>query len=252
MSHLNEEQLIELYYSHDGPEAGRHLDDCTQCTRAYAALQTDLADLKSIDPPPRGDSYGEQVWQAIAHRLLAYPARTRSWFGRPLFLGLSSAAACILLAAAFYAGRVWEHRRAPHIVAVNPSAPVPQRVVVVLLSDHLDRSERLLVQLKHADADDTALASPLRDEARSLLVANRKCRQDAEHAGDPALTHALDHLNQLLSELANQSGGLDSASIARLQNEMNADGLLFEVRVLRSRIPNRPPGQNHRLDGGKA
>jgi hypothetical protein len=42
------------------------------------------------------------------------------------------------------------------------------RVVVVVLSDHLDRSERLLVELKHADAENTALASPLRDEARSL------------------------------------------------------------------------------------
>jgi hypothetical protein len=253
MNHLNEEQLIELYYSHDGPEAARHLGECTQCARTYASLQADLADLKSIDPPPRDDSYGEHVWRAIAPRLPVYPARPKPWFRQPLGLGLCSAAACTLLvAAAFYAGRVWEHRQAPHTVAVRPTAPAPQRVVVVLLSDHLDRSERLLVQLKHANADDTGLASPLRDEARSLLVANRKCRQDAEHAGDPALTHALDHLNQLLSELANQPGGLNAAAIARLQNEMNTDGLLFEVRVLRSRIPNRQPGQNRRLDGGKA
>ena len=41
----------------------------------------------------------------------------------------------------------------------------------------------------------------LRDEARSLLAANRKCRQEAEASGDPALTKALDHLNELLSEL---------------------------------------------------
>jgi hypothetical protein len=45
---------------------------------------------------------------------------------------------------------------------------------------------------------------------------------------------------------------LNAAAIARLQNEMNTDGLLFEVRVLRSRIPNRQPGQNRRMDGGKA
>jgi hypothetical protein len=62
--------------------------------------------------------------------------------------------------------------------ALRPSAPSRSssrlrpfssaRVVVVVLSDHLDRSERLLVELKHADAENTALASPLRDEARSL------------------------------------------------------------------------------------
>jgi hypothetical protein len=116
------------------------------------------------------------------------------------------------------------------------------------LSDHLDRSERLLVELKHAKADDTELAVPLRDEARSLLLANRKAQQDAAQAGDPALTVALDHLDRLLNTLANQPGGLNAAAIARLQDEMTHDGLLFEVRVLRARIPNRHRSQN----GGKA
>jgi hypothetical protein len=129
---------------------------------------------------------------------------------------------------------------------------VQQRVVVVVLSDHLDRSERLLVQLKHADADDTQLATPLRDEARSLLVANRKCRQEAENAGDPALTNVLDHLNQLLNGLANQPGGLNADAIARLQAQMNQDGLLFEVRVLRSRIPKHQAEANLHLKGGIA
>jgi hypothetical protein len=109
--------------------------------------------------------------------------------------------------------------------------------VVVVLSDHLDRSERLLVELKHADADSTEMVSPLRDEARSLLDANRICRQNVKQDDDPALTGALDHLDRLLAELANEPGGLNSATISRLQDEMNKDGLLFEVRVLRARIP---------------
>jgi hypothetical protein len=107
----------------------------------------------------------------------------------------------------------------------------------VVLSDHLDRSERLLVELKHVDADSTEMVSPLRDEARSLLDANRICRQNAKQDDDPALTGALDHLDRLLAELANEPGGLNKATITRLQDEMNKDGLLFEVRVLRSRIP---------------
>jgi hypothetical protein len=91
---------------------------------------------------------------------------------------------------------------------------------------------------------------PLRDEARSLLAANRKCRQEAEANGDPALTKALDHLNELLNGLANQPGGLNADAIAKLQAEMNKDGLLFEVRVLRSRIPNRQAAVH--LKGGIA
>jgi hypothetical protein len=35
---------------------------------------------------------------------------------------------------------------------------------------------------------------------------------------------------------------VNSATITRLQEEMNADGLLFQVRVLRSRIPEQEAG----------
>ena len=40
--------------------------------------------------------------------------------------------------------------------------PAPQRVVILVLGDHLDRTERLLVELKHADADDSEMIPPLR------------------------------------------------------------------------------------------
>lgn len=253
MNHLSEEQLLELYYSKDHPEAARHLDACTTCADAYEALQADLADLKPVDSPTRDENYGVQVWDAIAHLLPAYARQRKQWFARPLWIGLSAASACILLIAAFYAGRVWEHEQQPHNLALTtPAAPRPPRVVVVVLSDHLERSERLLVQLKHASANDAELASPLRDEARSLLAANRKCRQEAEQAGDPALTKALDHLNTLLTALANQPGGLNADAIARLQEQMDKDGLLFEVRVLRSRIPDRHASANSPLKGGIA
>jgi hypothetical protein len=43
---------------------------------------------------------------------------------------------------------------------------------------------------------------------------------------------------------------LNSAAIARLQEQMNADGLLFEVRVLRSRIPEERGAGTNRANGG--
>jgi hypothetical protein len=257
MNHLSQEELIELYYfSDDGPEAARHLDTCPECARTYKALLADLAEMKAVDPPARPENYGEQVWNSISDQLPTYAGHLRTgfkqpWFRRPVWISLSVAVTCTLLvAAAFYGGRLWEHRNPPPPIASHPAPPAQQRVVVVVLSDHLDRSERLLVQLKHANADDTQLATPLRDEARSLLAANRKCRQEAKANGDPALTKALDHLNELLNGLANQPGGLNADAISKLQAEMNKDGLLFEVRVLRSRIPNRQTAVH--LKGGIA
>jgi hypothetical protein len=253
MNHLSQEELIELYYGEDASEAAHHLDACTECAREYESVRVDLRDLKAVEPPARHEDYGERVWNSISGQLSAYARRRQPWIRQPMWIGLTAAATCALLvAAAFYAGRLWEHRNPPPAVVSHPAQPAQQRVVVVVLSDHLDRSERLLVQLKHANADDAQLATPLRDEARSLLAANRKCRQEAEANGDPALTNALDHLNQLLSELANQPGGLNADAIARLQTQMNQDGLLFEVRVLRSRIPKHQADASLHLKGGIA
>jgi hypothetical protein len=240
MNHLSEEELIAHAYAEDDSNAvQQHLFACAECAKAYGALGSDLADMKFAEAPPRDSAYGHRVWESLAASLPAYQPR-KSWFRGGLWPALSYAAAGIaLVVCAFLGGRLWEHRHAQtiaqnHSQQHEPSVQQPpQRVVVVVLSDHLDRSERLLVELKHAEGG--GVASPLRDEARSLLPANRICRKNAKQDDDRALSTALDRLDHLLVELANQPDGLNSQTISRLQDEMNVDGLLFEVRVLRSR-----------------
>jgi hypothetical protein len=254
MSHLSEEQLIELLYCKDSPVAAHHLGTCSDCARANDELRADLADLKSVHPPARDEDYGHQVWTSIADSLPTYARPRMKGLLQPLWLGLGALVACALLIASFYAGRIWEHRQPlpRSVLAHAPAPPATPRVVVVVLSDHLERSERLLVQLKHASADDSELALPLRDEARSLLAANRACQQEAEAAADPALTQALDHLNDVLTELADHPGSLNANAIAKLQHEMDTEGLLFEVRVLRSRIPDHQASIHPHHAGGIA
>ncbi|MDR3726932.1 MAG: hypothetical protein P4K86_07830 [Terracidiphilus sp.] len=260
MKHLNEEELIEHYYSQSPDESegavADHLASCPACAQAFAALRSHLSEVPALEPPARDARYGEQVWQSLRPALPDYEKPKWSWLRPGLWKGLSYAAACgLLVAFAFVAGRQWERRQAQTAI-VRPSQqqtqPAPahpqQRVVVVVLSDHLERSERLLVQLKHADADSEEMISPLRDQARVLLAANRICRQDANKIDDPALAPALDRLDHVLAELANHPGPLSAAQITRLQNELNASGLLFEVRVLRTRIPEHRTAA--RLNGG--
>ena len=76
----------------------------------------------------------------------------------------------------------------------------------------------------------------MQEEARELLSANRLYRESVKQAGDPALAAALDHLERVLIEVSNEPAGLSQARLNELQKEMNTDGLLFEVRVLRSRV----------------
>jgi hypothetical protein len=150
------------------------------------------------------------------------------------------------MAAAFVAGRFWQ-RRQTQTVAVASDPQARQRVVVWVLGDHLDRSERLLVELNHAEGKDAGL--PIQAEARELLAANRLVRQSTTQSGDPAVDAALDRLERLLVEVANQPNGLTDADLNRLRQEMNTDGLLFDVRVLRSRVMEQQPNGAGGLKG---
>jgi len=254
MMHLTDEEMMEQAYgeSENTTAVERHLAACRECANNFAELQRDLAALDRVEAPARGLGYGERMWASIAPLLPMYRSEKRRWWNSGLIRGLSLAAACALLVAcAFYAGRVWEQKKQPPVANVQPKNPqTKQPIVVVVLDDHLDRSERFLVELKHADMDSAAMVSPMRDEARSLLAANRVARKDAAQADNPDLTTALDHLDRLLANAANEPGGLNAATIAKLQNEMNADGVLFEVRVLRSRIAHRKGTGNIPSEGG--
>jgi hypothetical protein len=260
MMHLSEEELIAHAYG-EGEIAAvkQHLAVCAECSNTYTAIESDLADMKFAEPPGRDAGYGEKVWSSLSGSLSAYESAKWNWLRGGRWRGLSYAAAsALLLACTFVGGRLWERKHAQNNAKIssqkNPQQVAhvlqPARVVVVVLSDHLDRSERLLVELKHADAESIELASPLRDEARSMLAANRICRQNARQQDDPRLATALDRLDHLLEELANQPRSLNEATLARLQKEANADGLLFEVRVLRSRLPDQQAADTGHSKGG--
>lgn len=238
MNHLSEEQLVEHYYHEGGGSnaTAAHLAGCASCAAAYAALGEDLDGIDAIEPELDG-GYGARVWNQVADDLPRYqrePWLSRYTGGRRIFV--YGAAACVLLVTgAFYAGRLWDRPDQ----SANPAAvavPVQSKVVLVVIGDHLDRSERLLVELKHA-GEDADLASPMRDEARRLLASNEACRRDATELGDPALAAALGRLEALLADVANHPESPSFAEMNRLRSERDIESLLFEVRVLRSRMP---------------
>jgi hypothetical protein len=235
MNHLEEAELVEHYYEESVSmgESERHLKACPVCARRYAELCRVLDAVDTPTAPARKEDYVEQIWQSIGTSLPRYEKPKSSWFR--FYRPLGWAAACVLLVAvAFVAGRKWERKQGSSVaLAVDPQAR--QRVVIVILGDHLDRSERLLVQLNHAEGSDLS-ALPLRSEARELLASNRLVRQSAMQAGNLNVEPSLDRLERLLMELSNEPDSLTEADLDRLRQEMNTDGLLFDIRVLRSRV----------------
>jgi hypothetical protein len=68
-------------------------------------------------------------------------------------------------------------------------------------------------------------------------------RVTASNAGDPELAGALDRLEGVLAEIANDPK-LSTADIERVREDMNTKGILFEIRVLRARSSDQESGPN--------
>lgn len=146
------------------------------------------------------------------------------------------ALACALVVMmAFLMGRNWEQSHS-HISVATNNGSAKERIVLFVIDDHLNRSERLLVELKHADAIDVRSSQSIQKEARELLAENQLYMQSTAQPDNPALAAVLDHLGRVLVEVANEPDGLTPQKIARLQKEMNTSGLLFQIRVLRTKV----------------
>ncbi|MGA9672482.1 MAG: hypothetical protein WBQ94_24925 [Terracidiphilus sp.] len=250
MNHLTEEQLVEHYFAEGANRivAETHLRICSRCEQAYEEISNALA-VRAPEAPAREAGYGKRIWQSIEAPLRPHSATPkRSYFSWPRLSWprLVFAGACLLgLVAAFLGGSMWQRWRIHPSAATNP-AQSKERVVLFILDGHLDRSERLLVELNHAggekgDLDDSFQAASVQAEARQMLPDNRLYRQALSSSSDPMMTAALDHLERVLLEVANSPDKLNNADIARIEREMNTDSLLFQIRVLRAKTSQQEP-----------
>jgi hypothetical protein len=239
MKHLSEEELYALSQEPSGA-GDPHLRECPQCAAAYEEIKQLLeatASASRISEPPA--DYGEKVFAAIQASLPVYGQqqlkRKWNWWGQNGRLIFAVGAACLaLVAGAFWAGSAWQQRQVREETA-KWNRGAPGRVVFVVVRDHLDRSERLLMELDHAGHLTEIDRGPIASEASELLEDNRLYRQTAAASNDPALAALLDRLGRVLIEVAHDPATLEGGSSGTIREDMNLDGLLFELRVLRDK-----------------
>lgn len=240
--HLSDDDLVLHYYGEmDDRAEGRaraHLDACPECRQRLTRLQQTLAVVDHV-PATEPDAWFEQrMWQRVAPALV--PARRASWFGRrwPAIAGLAVAATLVLVA--FLAGRFWP-ATPPAAVATVDREPVQERVLLVDLSDHLDRSELALVEFVSGGG---ATMAPQRNRAEDLVAANRLYRRTAELTGDQAVADVLDDLERVLIEIAGLSPGDPDADLEAMRQRIDSRGLLFKLRVMREQLQERAADVN--------
>lgn len=252
MQHLTEEQLVAHYYRDDDAPAAanEHLASCAECAGEFDSITRVLTLVKEAPVPERAEDYGEQVWTRLRWRLGA-PSRRKQW---------QWLAVAAVLAMGLCTGVVWNGRHSPRGPIVAVKTPVPagtiagsaqnQRVLVVVVSDHLEASERMLTDVSNADPTKTFDAEAQQQRAAELVASNRIYRQTALQRGDERIASVLADLEPILVELAHAGKTLSPDELASIQKRIESKGLLFKVRVMSAqtgggdRVPAVPAGNS--------
>jgi hypothetical protein len=245
MTHMEEDDLVLHFYGEDEDRRAveAHLGECEECRTRFAALSNDLTVVADLPVPERGSEYGAEVWARLQPQLGAMPAPRRRWWQwtAPVpwpRLALAGGVA-VLLVAAFVAGRHWKapEPAAPVTAEASP-AVVRERILLVAVGEHLERSRIVLAEVSNRDTGDGADLTAEQVTAQDLVATGRLYRQVAVES-DPAIAAVLEELERTLAEIANGPSQLSAGELDGLRQRIESQGLLFKVTVLGSQVRQR-------------
>jgi hypothetical protein len=231
MSHIDNDQLVLFYYgeSAEAEAIEKHLSGCESCRSQFRALQLVLNTVDSVSVPERPAGYGQAIWKRIEPRLTVRPRPPmRLWW-------IWTPAVAALVLGAFLAGSLWQRAGGPGIAKNQTNQQVRERILLVAVGDHLERSQMVLAELDNApDGKGKLDISGERRMAQDLLDDNRLYRQTARTTGDNSMASVLDDLERVLLEIAHSPSEISSQQLNDLREQIESRGLLFKVRVLGS------------------
>ena len=235
MNHPNEEQLV-LYYYGEAETAGveDHLGECESCRGAYHTLQRVLNSVDSFPVPERPADYEAQVWRAVERGLPRRRSAMRFFTWKPL---IAAAAMAALVIGAFFAGQSWK-KPGSRLAA---DSQVRERVLLVAVGDHLERSQMVLVELANAGISKNGSLDISYEQhaAEELVESNRLFRETAASAGDAATASLLEDLERVLMEIANSPSAVSAKQLDDLRREIESRGILFKVKVFGEQVEQR-------------
>lgn len=242
--HLNDDDLVLHYYGEmppaDEARAESHLSACHACQAGYTKLQRVMAFVDSAPAVEPSPGFERVAWARLAPALPSRHGNWLSWFVfSPARLAFT-AGILALIGAAFFAGRITRPAAGPAGAAPQSAEKVRERILLVDLGEHLDRSQRVLVELVSAD-DTTGSVDISMEQSRAeqLLSSNRLYRQTAASTGDAAMASILDELERVLVDVAASPSTVSQADMDSVRRRIDSKELLFKVRVVSSQVRER-------------
>ena len=242
MSHVSENDLVLLYYGElpDHGKAAGHLEKCAQCRAEYERLKSFLATVGSLQVPEWPEHHIDAFWNRLRPRLEIRPEKPRVILMPARRWAMAAAVAAGLLIA-FLLGRYWS--RPQFETATVPGGSIRERILLVAVGDHLERSQMMLLELVNAQGNGMVDIASEQVRAQDLVADNRLYRQTAARDGDAAVAGVLDQLERILLEIAHGPSQMPSQKFEALRRSIEAQGIILKVRLVgaRARQFDRPP-----------
>ena len=234
-NHLTDEELLLDFYA-EGTAADRarvraHLEQCQECRALDRDLRAVLTavDTAPVTEPPSG--FERDMWARIEPLLPVRHAWYTRWNAMVPRLAIAASIG-VLLVAAFTAGRIWERPPAGSSARGVDEQNLNERLLRAEVEDHLERSQRMLVELVNAEYTSGPSLEGDRARAADLVAAGRLYRRSAEQVGDAEIGNLLEDLERVLVEVANGPADEAPEELARLRQRIDDQDLVFRVRVV--------------------
>jgi hypothetical protein len=236
--HLTDDDLVLHYYGEEVPRAESHLAACAACQASFTRLQRVMAFIDSAPAVEAPEGFERVAWARLEPTLHAPRRGWFSWFVLSPARLAFTAGVLVLVGAAFMAGRLMPRPASSGGgPVVQTEAQMRERILLVDLGEHLDRSQRMLVEL--ASADDSAGSVDMsleQSRAEQLVAANRLYRQTATSTGDAAIAAVLDDLERVLVDIAASPKTMTQEELDAVKRRIESKELLFKVRVMASQV----------------
>ena len=245
--HPTEDDLILHYYGEAGiSQAGTsenridaHLASCDACRGAFHALQRVMEAIDTAPVPEPGPGFERTVWARLQESIEAPRAVSRwAWFSPRALVFAGGLAAVVIGVLVWQLTLVYSPGAGPQTVA--DAEAHRERVLLTAVSDHIEQSELVLVELANAEPQEGDLDVSLeRSAADDLVSAGRLYRETARQTGDFHLASLLDELELVLVEIARGPEALSAQQLQGLRNQIDDQELIFKLRVLAADVKAR-------------
>jgi hypothetical protein len=244
--HLSDEDLLLDYYgeAEDArPDIRQHLASCAECRALDRELRGVLALVDNEPLPDAPVGFEREMWARLEPHIARSafrqsgevrlePDTTYRAFWRFEFPRWALAASAAALAvASFWLGRVWDPAPAP-VASVNGGQAVGERMLRNEVEEHLERTQRVLLELANADDSAPVALAGNREHAADLVAAGRLYRRSVEDIGDAETRDLLEAVERVLVEIANGPEIESSNDLSEVRARISDLDLIFRLRLM--------------------